>query len=136
MGLPGWIGQSPPTFKHQKGKPVQTLYGDDGKASLIVIVIEFKLVQIGNGSQRKMPVQTLCGDDRKVLAHFGPYNQKREEQLHTIRLKSDILQDNKVDSYTKANGVNGHYQVPRIQDVLGEALPRSREIFLVLINSN
>ncbi|CAH0397772.1 unnamed protein product [Chilo suppressalis] len=31
MGLDGWSGQSPPTFKHQKGKPVQTLYDSNGK---------------------------------------------------------------------------------------------------------
>lgn len=29
--LSGWDGQSPPTFKHQLGKPVQRLYGPDGK---------------------------------------------------------------------------------------------------------
>lgn len=31
LGLDGWSGQSPPTFKHQKGKPVQTLYDENGK---------------------------------------------------------------------------------------------------------
>lgn len=93
-GLDGWMGQSPPTFKHQKGKPVQTLYDENGK----------------------------------VLAHFGPYSKKREELLHEARLKADLLGDNKVQSYV-ANGVgNGHEEVrgsvPRIKDVLGEALPR------------
>ncbi|XP_050561121.1 dihydropyrimidine dehydrogenase [NADP(+)] [Spodoptera frugiperda] len=93
-GLDGWMGQSPPIFKHQKGKPVQTLYDENGK----------------------------------VLAHFGPYSKKREELLHEARLKADLLGDNKVQSYV-ANGVaNGHEEakgsVPRIKDVLGEALPR------------
>uniref|UniRef100_A0A2H1VIP2 Dihydropyrimidine dehydrogenase [NADP(+)] n=1 Tax=Spodoptera frugiperda TaxID=7108 RepID=A0A2H1VIP2_SPOFR len=92
-GLDGWMGQSPPIFKHQKGKPVQTLYDENGK----------------------------------VLAHFGPYSKKREELLHEARLKADLLGDNKVQSYV-ANGVaNGHEvngSVPRIKDVLGEALPR------------
>ncbi|CAH2106153.1 unnamed protein product [Euphydryas editha] len=91
QGLSGWTGQSPPTPKHQKGKPVQTLYDENGK----------------------------------VLAHFGPYNKKREEQLHNIRLKSDLLGDNKVDYLLHKNEIdNGHDSVPRIQDVLGEALPR------------
>ncbi|GBP19975.1 Dihydropyrimidine dehydrogenase [Eumeta japonica] len=31
LGLDGWSGQSPPTFAHQKGKPVQTLYDENGK---------------------------------------------------------------------------------------------------------
>ncbi|CAG4990690.1 unnamed protein product [Colias eurytheme] len=88
-GLDGWIGQSPPTFKHQKGKPVQTLYDENGK----------------------------------VLAHFGPYNQKREELLHAIREKSDLLDGNTVQS-PLANGTNGVTEVPKIKDVLGLALPR------------
>ncbi|XP_025837685.1 dihydropyrimidine dehydrogenase [NADP(+)] [Agrilus planipennis] len=29
--LQGWDGQSPPTFKHQLGKPVKSVYGKDGK---------------------------------------------------------------------------------------------------------
>lgn len=91
QGLTGWTGQSPPTPKHQKGKPVQTLYDENGK----------------------------------VLAHFGPYNKKREEQLHNIRLKSDLLGDNKVDyMLPKDDIINGHVNVPRIKDVMGEALPR------------
>ncbi|XP_053607413.1 dihydropyrimidine dehydrogenase [NADP(+)] isoform X2 [Plodia interpunctella] len=89
-GLDGWSGQSPPKLKHQKGKPVQTLYDKDGK----------------------------------VLAHFGPYGKEREEILHELRLKSDLLGDNKVENHLAANGVNGHPSVPGIKDVLGEALPR------------
>ncbi|PZC82287.1 hypothetical protein B5X24_HaOG210843 [Helicoverpa armigera] len=92
-GLHGWMGQSPPTFKHQKGKPVKTLYDENGK----------------------------------VLAHFGPYNKKREELLHEARLKSDLLADNKVQTYL-SNGINGDHEenvdIPKIKDVLGEALPR------------
>ncbi|XP_026487156.2 dihydropyrimidine dehydrogenase [NADP(+)] [Vanessa tameamea] len=92
QGLTGWTGQSPPTPKHQKGKPVQTLYDDNGK----------------------------------VLAHFGPYNRKREELLHNIRLSSDILSENKIDCPLAKKDiiVNGNVNVPRIQDVVGEALPR------------
>ncbi|KAG6449002.1 hypothetical protein O3G_MSEX005801 [Manduca sexta] len=89
-GLDNWMGQSPPSFKHQKGKPVQTLYDTDGK----------------------------------VLAHFGPYNQKREELLHEKRLKSDLLEDNTVQTYLTNGTTNGYSEVPRIQDVLGEALSR------------
>lgn len=90
LGLNGWTGQSPPTFKHQKGKPVQTLYDEHGK----------------------------------VLAHFGPYYKKREEILHEIRLKSDILEDNTIPSYVRNGSTNGYLDVPRIQDVLGSALSR------------
>ncbi|XP_045772205.1 dihydropyrimidine dehydrogenase [NADP(+)] [Maniola jurtina] len=89
LGLDGWTGQSPPTAKHQKGKPVQTLYDENGK----------------------------------VLAHFGPYNKKREEILHSIRQKSSIL-DNPPDCPLKKNAENGYATVPRIKDILGEALPR------------
>ncbi|XP_034830728.1 dihydropyrimidine dehydrogenase [NADP(+)] [Maniola hyperantus] len=88
LGLNGWTGQSPPTIKHQKGKPVQTLYDENGK----------------------------------VLAHFGPYNEKREEMLHSIR-QSSIL-DNTPDCPLKKNVVNGSATVPRIKDILGEALPK------------
>ncbi|KAH9640692.1 hypothetical protein HF086_007263 [Spodoptera exigua] len=91
-GLDGWMGQSPPTFKHQRGKPVQTLYDENGK----------------------------------VLAHFGPYSKKREELLHEARLKADLLGDNKVQSYVANGAANGHEEengnVPRIKDVLGEAM--------------
>ncbi|XP_050345851.1 dihydropyrimidine dehydrogenase [NADP(+)] [Nymphalis io] len=92
QGLNGWSGQSPPTPKHQKGKPVQSLKDDNGK----------------------------------VLAHFGPYNKRREELLHNIRLSSDILGENKIDCPLAKKDiiVNGNVNVPRIQDVLGEALPR------------
>uniref|UniRef100_S4NXU2 dihydropyrimidine dehydrogenase (NADP(+)) n=4 Tax=Pararge aegeria TaxID=116150 RepID=S4NXU2_9NEOP len=89
LGLGGWTGQSPPTSKHQKGKPVQTLYDVNGK----------------------------------VLAHFGPYNKKREELLHGIRLKSSVLDDIPNCPLQKKE-VNGYATVPRIKDVLGEALPR------------
>ncbi|XP_026324692.1 dihydropyrimidine dehydrogenase [NADP(+)] [Hyposmocoma kahamanoa] len=84
----GWTGQSPPFYKHQKGKPVQTLRDDNGM----------------------------------VLPHFGPYNKKREQILHSMRLKSDLLEDNKVDSYLP-NAVN-NMPVLKIRDVLGAALPR------------
>ncbi|CAB3224409.1 unnamed protein product [Arctia plantaginis] len=89
VGQFGWLGQSPPTFKHQKGKPVQTLYDENGK----------------------------------VLAHFGEYSKKREELLHEIRLKSDVLADNANETYL-TNGNNHVLDVPKIKDVLGEALPR------------
>lgn len=32
--LPIWNGQSPPTLKHQRGKPVEDLYGSNGKVEL------------------------------------------------------------------------------------------------------
>ncbi|VVC90062.1 unnamed protein product [Leptidea sinapis] len=89
-GLDGWTGQSPPSFKHQKGKPVPTLYDEQGK----------------------------------VLAHFGPYGKKREEILESIREKSDILDDNKVQNSTSNGLTNSHSEIPKIKDVLGLALPR------------
>ncbi|CAH2036954.1 unnamed protein product, partial [Iphiclides podalirius] len=91
MGLDGWVGQSPPTLKHQKGKSVQTLTDADGK----------------------------------VLPHFGPYKRRRDEMLSTIRKSSGQL-NGEVES-PESNGTNGYQngaQVPKIQDVLGEALPR------------
>ncbi|XP_013169290.1 PREDICTED: dihydropyrimidine dehydrogenase [NADP(+)] [Papilio xuthus] len=92
LGLDGWTGQSPPTHKHQKGKPVQTLM-----------------------------------DEGKVLGHFGPYKKKREELLKTIRQKSDLINGDANDCYLNYNNTNGISQdceVPKIKDVLGEALPR------------
>jgi hypothetical protein len=59
----------------------------------------------------------------QVLAHFGPYIKKREELLHEKRVKSELLDDNKVQSYVAPNKSNGT-EVPKIKDVLGEALPR------------
>ncbi|XP_032520125.2 dihydropyrimidine dehydrogenase [NADP(+)] [Danaus plexippus] len=87
-GLQGWTGQSPPTNKHQKGKPVQT----------------------------------ICDENGKVLAHFGPYIKKREEVLHEQRLNTNILADNTTECPRR--NVNGHSEVPRISDVVGEALNR------------
>lgn len=37
--LPGWDGQSPPTFKHQLGKPVISLYDKDGKVTIAYILL-------------------------------------------------------------------------------------------------
>lgn len=33
--LPGWDGQSPPTFKHQKGKPAAPVYDEKGQVSIV-----------------------------------------------------------------------------------------------------
>lgn len=61
----------------------------------------------------------------QVLAHFGPYFKKREEMLHKIRLNTDLLADNTVDTYLATNGTaNGDSAIPKIKDVVGEALPR------------
>ncbi|XP_028026958.1 dihydropyrimidine dehydrogenase [NADP(+)] [Bombyx mandarina] len=90
-GLDGWTGQSPPTFKHQKGKPVQTIRDENGK----------------------------------VLTHFGIYNKKREQILHQNRLKLGLLDDDCVVDNRSTNGsTNGLSAVPRISDVLGQALPK------------
>ncbi|XP_022126972.2 dihydropyrimidine dehydrogenase [NADP(+)] [Pieris rapae] len=85
-GLNGWVGQSPPTFKHQKGKPVQSLYDNNGK----------------------------------VLAHFGPYQQKREQMLEKLRENSDLNDD----SILNNGSVKDNCEVPKIKDVLGLALPK------------
>ncbi|XP_004932559.2 dihydropyrimidine dehydrogenase [NADP(+)] [Bombyx mori] len=90
-GLDGWTGQSPPTFKHQKGKPVQTIRDENGK----------------------------------VLTHFGIYNKKREQILHQNRLKLGLLDDDCVVDNRSTNGSTyGLSAVPRISDVLGQALPK------------
>lgn len=58
-----------------------------------------------------------------MLPHFGTYNKKREEILHSIRLKSDLLQDNKVESYLSAPSAVNDLPVVKIRDVVGAALP-------------
>ncbi|XP_023949076.2 dihydropyrimidine dehydrogenase [NADP(+)] isoform X2 [Bicyclus anynana] len=74
--------------------------------------------------QKGKSVQTLYDENGKVLAHFGPYNRKREELLHSIRLKSSILNDVGNCPLKNTNEVNGYITVPMIKDILGEALPR------------
>lgn len=37
--LAGWEGQSPPTYKHQRGKNVIPLYDKDGKVKLFVLYL-------------------------------------------------------------------------------------------------
>lgn len=89
IGLENWSGQSPPPFKHQKGKPVQTLYGDNGE----------------------------------VLAHFGPYGKQREEKMHEMRQNNAGADAGCPLLNSKSNGYN-ELSVPRIKDIIGEALPR------------
>ncbi|XP_053667382.1 dihydropyrimidine dehydrogenase [NADP(+)] [Anopheles marshallii] len=93
-----WDGQSPPTAKLQKGKPVAPLRTDDGKP----------------------------------LLHFGEYKKQREDKLAQLRVQHGPLWD--PCSEEALNGTNGHgtgtadtsatNSVPRVQDVLGTALPR------------
>ena len=75
QGLDGWTGQSPPTLKHQKGKPVQTLYDDNGKVLLVFsfYILKFSYVilyvlnffelhvayRMYEGRQKKPSVKTL-----------------------------------------------------------------------------
>ncbi|XP_044255499.1 dihydropyrimidine dehydrogenase [NADP(+)] isoform X2 [Tribolium madens] len=87
--LPRWDGQSPPTFKHQKGKPVISIRNEDSKA----------------------------------LPHFGPYLKQREEKLKNLK-RETILHHNGRENGYPTNGVQVPSKVPKINEMIGRALPR------------
>ncbi|XP_035790818.1 dihydropyrimidine dehydrogenase [NADP(+)]-like [Anopheles albimanus] len=94
-GLAGqWDGQSPPTSKLQKGKPVVPLRDADGKTVL----------------------------------HFGEYKRRREAEVAKLRQEHGPLWEPSTTSEEQSPRTvitNGTPKdAPRIQDVLGAALPR------------
>ncbi|XP_045463180.1 dihydropyrimidine dehydrogenase [NADP(+)] [Harmonia axyridis] len=99
--LSGWDGQSPPTFKHQLGKPVISLYDSDGK----------KLPNFGEyKKKREQQLANLHKDgtyEEKLVLHHGDPNK-------------DIL------NFPSSNSINGFKTVPKVKDVLGRALNNIR----------
>lgn len=59
------------------------------------------------------------------LPHFGPYRKQREHQLHKLHLNTDPLfaEQKTTNGDTHNNGVN-KYEIPKINDVIGLALPK------------
>ncbi|XP_044748959.1 dihydropyrimidine dehydrogenase [NADP(+)] [Coccinella septempunctata] len=100
--LPGWDGQSPPTYKHQLGKPVMALYDSDGQ----------KLPHFGQYKKKR----------EEILANMhkeGRYEEKLV--LHHGDPNKDILSFN---SNKEMNGINGVNSPPKVKDVMGRALSK------------
>lgn len=90
--LKDWDGQSPPTFKHQKGKPVHSLYDSDG---------------------RKLPHFGLYKEEReKQLAKF--YLESNNENL------SSPHHDGKLCGYSNGEIIK-HDKIPTVKDIIGRA---------------
>ncbi|CAH0547960.1 unnamed protein product [Brassicogethes aeneus] len=94
--LPGWDGQSPPTYKNQKGKPVQSLYDHNGK----------KLPHFGDyQKQREQQLEKLHRE-----------NKVSEESL--------MHHDGKTCGYTNGFEAASTGNAPSIKDVIGRSLPQ------------
>ncbi|KAJ8924809.1 hypothetical protein NQ315_000963 [Exocentrus adspersus] len=92
--LGGWEGQSPPTYKHQKGKPVFAIYDENGK----------NIPHFG-------PYQTKRDELSSAL-----YKQCMKEQKvpHHLKWSSESF----------SNGAGADKKIPTVRDVIGRALPR------------
>lgn len=93
--LPGWDGQSPPTFKHQLGKPVQSLYDENGE----------KLPHFGHYKEKR----------KEILANLHKEG-KFKETIIPHHNSSDHI--NGISS----NGKNSYKQNPQIKDFIGRSL--------------
>jgi dihydropyrimidine dehydrogenase (NADP+) len=101
--LDGWEGQSPPTPKHQRGKPTPKVGELVGK------------------------VAKATRNSTENLPNFGPYKTRREEITSRYRSELNETQHNNV-----VNGSNGSIRpavkpkipLPTVQDMIGRALPQ------------
>lgn len=106
--LPNWDGQSPPTIKHQLGKPVISLYDTNGKVSFQNCI--------------KMHVLTLFF---KKLPHFGPYKKQREQQIEKMNLEKGPLAITEIENVANKNGVETEQiAIPKINEIVGKALEK------------
>lgn len=91
--LPGWDGQSPPTFKHQKGKPVQSLYDHNGK----------KLPHFGKYKiEREQQLEKLYLEN-KVSETLTPHHE------------------GKICGYSNGELTKEHTDTPKVKDIVGRS---------------
>lgn len=103
--LRGWDGQSPPTFKHQLGKPVQSVYGADGKKlphfGPFRKQREEILKQTRTAPNLEVPANDIPSTDSKTvlriqhiigrsLKHIGPY-KKLDNKRQVVALIDDDM---------------------------------------------
>lgn len=88
-----WDGQSPPTFKNQKGKPVASLKNDDGTP----------LVHFGQYQQKR---------DEKMSELF----KKNGPTWKIDSIDDDVVSDSKAND-------NGVKPAPSVKDIIGLSLP-------------
>ncbi|CAH1968195.1 unnamed protein product [Acanthoscelides obtectus] len=107
--FPGWEGQSPPTFKHQKGKPVIPLYDETGKK-----LPHFGKYQRDREEQLAKLYRECKIDDNILLHHNGKQNGYSGELSNGFNDVNGICRGSEV---TKRH-------VPKVKDIIGRALPR------------
>ena len=92
--LDEWDGQSPPTARTFKGKPVVSLQDVVGK---------------GNNTTKEIP-------------NFGPYIKEKQAEISKSNLSKDtILGDNKIRNENRPTNVPDR-KVPSVDEVIGRAL--------------
>ncbi|KAL3284645.1 hypothetical protein HHI36_018799 [Cryptolaemus montrouzieri] len=97
--LPGWNGQSPPTFKHQLGKPVMSLYASDGK----------KLPHFGKYKKQR----------EDILANIHKEGLYKEQLMqHHGNSEKDLLKFDSIQSLPKIE------RIPELKNFIGRALNR------------
>lgn len=94
--LQGWDGQSPPTFKHQKGKPVQSLYDNNGR----------KLPHFGQYQEEREKQLIKLHLESKVENSLEPHHEGR------------------VCGYSNGTGNTKWNSAPSVQNVIGRALDK------------
>lgn len=119
-----WTGQSPPLFKHQKGKPVVHLKGADGKVKTnhsYGVANSFNVIKLISFLQ--------------PLVNFGEQKKEREEKVSQLmKEKGPIWKLDDTES-TINNGSNGSANntnvaangsktnpAPKLKDVIGSSL--------------
>lgn len=116
--LPGWEGQSPPTYKHQKGKNVVPLYDEQGRvrnmrtqwASKISLVFQ-KLPHFGEFEIQRQ---------RRLAELYKDCNIKDEWTLHHNGASSECGIPDSTNGCIK----NRDAPIPKMKDIIGRALPR------------
>lgn len=109
--LKNWDGQSPPTFKHQKGKPV-VLQHALGKVNCMQI-----FVKINNLITNVILINKYFMFQN--IPYFGEYQKLREAKIAEIKAISNPL-DNLVE--TTRSSPETITAIPSIKDVIGKAL--------------
>ncbi|XP_028139535.1 dihydropyrimidine dehydrogenase [NADP(+)]-like isoform X2 [Diabrotica virgifera virgifera] len=105
--LNGWQGQSPPTYKHQKGKNVVPIYDENGK----------KLAHFGYYQKKR----------EKIVTKLYKESKYKDEQLvhHEDKVKTDLDNGNSLQ-----DGTNG-FTVKSVKDIIGRALPKIGDYMLL-----
>uniref|UniRef100_V5GTH2 Dihydropyrimidine dehydrogenase [NADP(+)] n=1 Tax=Anoplophora glabripennis TaxID=217634 RepID=V5GTH2_ANOGL len=100
--LAGWEGQSPPSFKNQKGKPVIPLYDENG----------IKLPHFGPYQKKREAQLSKLYKECRVKEELIPHHDGAQ-----INFSNGVAAPSQ-------NCGGASKKIPKVQDIIGRALPR------------